>query len=170
MRWVNLGLHQTRSDHGPYCDKQCCPIWPIGDWTLFFFKIIFGRHQFFLCGHWYPCFGFQVTSALGFKTRVDFIACMLVACAQWIPQIYLWCDTCWPLGSQHGIWAISIYILVSRHGWGFSPHFIFGSIDGRLVFRCLTLYDKTGVPLTELCFLNSNMCKCPFFRKSAQVQ
>ena len=25
-----------------------------------------------------------------------------VACVQRNPQIHLWCDTCWPLGGQHG--------------------------------------------------------------------
>ena len=29
--------------------------------------LIFGRHQSFLSGHWYPCFGLLVMSALGFK-------------------------------------------------------------------------------------------------------
>ena len=23
------------------------------------------------------------------------------------PEIHLWCDTCWPLGGQHGSWAVS---------------------------------------------------------------
>ena len=27
-----------------------------------------------------------------------------VSCMQQIPQIHLWCDTCWPLGSRHGGW------------------------------------------------------------------
>ena len=31
----------------------------------------------FLWGHWYPCFGLLVTSALGFKARVDSLACFL---------------------------------------------------------------------------------------------
>ena len=35
----------------------------------FFFKV-FGRHMSFFWGHWYPCFGFLVTSPLGFKARV----------------------------------------------------------------------------------------------------
>ena len=47
-----------------------------------------------------PCFGLLVTSALGFKARVD-IACTL-ACLGAIPQIHLWCDTCRPLDGQHG--------------------------------------------------------------------
>ena len=34
-----------------------------------FFKI-FGVHMSFLWGHWYPCFGLLVMSALGFKNRV----------------------------------------------------------------------------------------------------
>ena len=39
---------------------------------LFFFKIFVG-HESFLWGHCYPCFGLLVTSALGFKARVDFL-------------------------------------------------------------------------------------------------
>ena len=26
---------------------------------------------------------------------------------QQIPQIHLWCNTCWPIGSQYGNWVIS---------------------------------------------------------------
>ena len=26
------------------------------------------------------------------------------------PEIHLWCDTCWPLGGQHGSWAVSTYL------------------------------------------------------------
>ena len=29
------------------------------------------------------------------------------ACMQQIPLNHLWCDTCWPLGRQHGNWAVS---------------------------------------------------------------
>ena len=36
-----------------------------------------GGHKSFMWGHWYPCFVLLVTSALGFKTRVDSFACML---------------------------------------------------------------------------------------------
>ena len=34
-----------------------------------FFKV-FGRHTSFFGSHWYPSFGFLVTSPLGFKARV----------------------------------------------------------------------------------------------------
>ena len=36
----------------------------------FFLKKI-GGHKSFLWGHWYPCFRLLITSALGFKARVD---------------------------------------------------------------------------------------------------
>ena len=36
-----------------------------------FFFLIFVGHKSFLWGHWYPCFGLLVTSALGFNARVD---------------------------------------------------------------------------------------------------
>ena len=34
-------------------------------------------HRYFLWSLWYPCFGLLVTSALGFKVRVDPLACHL---------------------------------------------------------------------------------------------
>ena len=37
---------------------------------VFFFSKIFGGHESFLWGHWYPYFGLLVTSPLGFKARV----------------------------------------------------------------------------------------------------
>ena len=36
----------------------------------------------------------------------------LATCMQWIYQIPLWCDTYWPLDSQHGGQAILIHILI----------------------------------------------------------
>ena len=35
-----------------------------------FFKKVFGRTHVLFWGHWYPCFGFLVTSPLGLKARV----------------------------------------------------------------------------------------------------
>ena len=34
----------------------------------------------FLWGHWYPCFGLLMMSALGFKARVDFLLVCFLAC------------------------------------------------------------------------------------------
>ena len=45
-------------------------------WIFFFLKFFVG-HKSFLWGHWYPCFGRLVMSALGSKDRVDSLACML---------------------------------------------------------------------------------------------
>ena len=45
---------------------------------LSFFLKFFGRHMSFSWGHWYPCFGLLVTSALGSQAKVDpFFACFL---------------------------------------------------------------------------------------------
>ena len=41
-----------------------------------FFENIFGELPFFLWGHWYPCFGLLMTSALGFKARL----CLFLVC------------------------------------------------------------------------------------------
>ena len=46
--------------------------------------------------------GLLVTSALGFKARVDPSCACLCARVQRIPQIHLWCNTCQPLDGQHG--------------------------------------------------------------------
>ena len=49
----------------------------------------FGGISPFLWGHRYPCFGFLVISAIGFKTRVDSSVVYFVAFMQWIPEISL---------------------------------------------------------------------------------
>ena len=43
-----------------------------------------------------------VTSAKGFKARMDRLLACFVTWVQTIPQIHLWCNTCWPLDGQHG--------------------------------------------------------------------
>ena len=51
-------------------------------WNIYYdydYDFFFGGHKSFLWGHWYPCFGLLVISALGFKARVDPLACF-VAC------------------------------------------------------------------------------------------
>ena len=47
-------------------------------WSQYLKRIFFfAGNQSFLWGHWYPCFGLLVTSVLGFKPRVDTLACVL---------------------------------------------------------------------------------------------
>ena len=84
---------------------------------LLFLKFFLGDISF-LRGHWYPWFGILVTSTLDFKARLDPSLACFRACAQCIPQIHLWCDTWWPLGSQHGCRAFwSTYVHMYKHWW-----------------------------------------------------
>ena len=78
-------------------------------WNAFLFFLEFWGKSVLFMSHWYPCFGLLVTSPLGFKARVD---PLFVTCAQWIPQIHLWCDTCWPLDDQHGSRAVMTHLLI----------------------------------------------------------
>ena len=77
---------------------------------LFFLKKIFGGYKSFLWGHWYPCFGLLAMSPLGFKAKVDPLLACFVARVQWIPEIHLWCNTCWLYRGHRGSWAILIHI------------------------------------------------------------
>ena len=56
--------------------------------TLFFFFKVFWRTDVLFWGHWYPCFGFLVTSPLGFKARVGSALFTIFAKANemYIPQ------------------------------------------------------------------------------------
>ena len=65
----------------------------------FFFKSFWRTHVLFW-GHWYPCFGFLVTSPLGFKARVSsaLFAIFAEANVMYISQdspLVLHLPTCW---------------------------------------------------------------------------
>ena len=90
-----------------------------------FFKI-YGENLWWthvlLWGHWYPCYGLMVTSSLSFKARVgSFVHIWWMLTLSIFPKICFWCNTCWPLGSQHGNWVVLIYILMNKHWWGSRP-------------------------------------------------
>ena len=85
-------------------------------YALYF--LFFGGQRSLLWGHWYPCFKLLVMS-LGFKVSL-FHAWWRCMCYTFT-AIHLWCDTCQPLGSHHGSWAILFYVPVSRHWWGLKP-------------------------------------------------
>ena len=59
-------------------------LWVQNVLVLFSFFEVFGRHKSFSWGHWYPCFGLLVMSALGFKARVDFSLACFLACALYL--------------------------------------------------------------------------------------
>ena len=103
-----------------------------------FFKKKF-CHESFLWGYWYPSFGLLVMSPLGFKARVgSFIhtwqRCMCYVC----PEIHLCCDTCQPLGSQHGSRADLFHVPDSRHCWS---------------LKLGPIMPQTNALPTELCWL-----------------
>ena len=104
--------------------------------TLVFLKKLGGHNSYFGV-HWYPYFGLLVTS-LGFKTRVDSLVEVYVL---HLPEIYLWCDTCWPLGGQHGSQADLFHIPVSKHWWG---------------SKLRPIMLQTNALLTELCWFGSH--------------
>ena len=64
---------------------------------------------------------------------IPLIVCF-IACMEQNPQIHLWCDNCWPLGSQHGTWAILIHVFVNKHWWGLR----LGSIVHAAASQCET--------------------------------
>ena len=67
-------------------------------------------------------------------------------------EIHLWCDTCWPFGSQHGIWAILLHVPASRHWWGPKPGSIVQNHSGKSVKnKCWKI--KVVFVLSHLCQL-----------------
>ena len=78
--------------------------------NFFLFKIL----ESFLWGHWYPWFGLLMTSPLGFKARVDPSLACFTACVPWIPEIHLWCDTCWLYRGHHGGQPRSLHATYGR--------------------------------------------------------
>ena len=52
----------------------------------------------------------------GFQVMANPSLICFLTCVQWIPQINLWCNTCWPLDGQHGSWAFLIqYFSTYKH-------------------------------------------------------
>ena len=49
-----------------------------------------------------PVLDFWWCPPLGFKARVDPSLASFVTYVPWIPEIHLWCDTCWLYRGQHG--------------------------------------------------------------------
>ena len=62
-------------------------------------------------------------TALGFKARIDPPHLYFLGYMHWIPQIPLWCDTCWSFDSQHDNQVILIHMLahVSTSIGGLEP-------------------------------------------------
>ena len=54
--------------------------------------------------------------ALRLKASVNSLLTWFISCIQWIPQIHLWCGTCWPIDGQHGSWAFLSHIFSHECG------------------------------------------------------
>ena len=102
---------------------------------LFFFKSFWRTHVLFW-GHWYPCFGFLVTSPLGFKARVGCLIRIAEANVMYVPEIHLWCYTCQPLGGRHAAGPVPTYCCR-------------GEVAG---IRTRALRISVSQMLSELCF------------------
>ena len=102
IQWKHLGKTQViRVNEKMICSPSPHTSYAImKDLCLFVEKCIFLNTYLSARGHWYPCFGLLVMSALGFKVMVD-LACIL-SCLHATPQIHLWCNTCRPLDGQYG--------------------------------------------------------------------
>ena len=48
------------------------------------------------------------------KGRVDPLLVCFLACVQWIPQIHLWCHSCWPIGGQNDLLIDSHSIFLNK--------------------------------------------------------
>ena len=82
------------------------------------------------------------------------------ACMQQIPLNHLWCDTCWPLGSQHGNWAV---------------------LSTYLYFINLKIFTEYATPRKKICvwihyfshcmeFVRNNILVFPFLKFSRICQ
>ena len=76
---------------------------------MFSFKKKFWKTYVLFVGLLIPLFWTSGDVSPGFKARVDPSFACSVACMQWIPEIHLWCNTCWCLGGQHGSQWHSLY-------------------------------------------------------------
>ena len=59
-----------------------------------------------------PLFGLLVTSALGFKARMDPSLMWLATCMQWMSQIHLGCNTWWPFDSEQLFWSMYFHSII----------------------------------------------------------
>ena len=72
----------------------------------------------FLWGYWYPFLALLVT----FQARVGSLIRTWQSCMCYMfPEIYLWCNTYWPVGSEHGSEAILFHVPLTKHWWGSKP-------------------------------------------------
>ena len=113
--WITFNGTQPHSERVIY---DTLLVWPWPSLCSKLFKKNSGGHQ--------SSFGMTNTPVFVFWWCLQWVSkpgctpslAYFVINTQQNPQIHLWCDTCWPLGSQHCSWAIPIHILANKHWWG----------------------------------------------------
>ena len=112
-------------------------------WLKIFFLKFFGGHESFLWGHWYPCFGLLVTSALGFKARVGSALFKLSGGVRvtlhipWDSPLVRHLPTSW-----WPAWQPSrLFHIPARHWW---------DLKAGAIMLPLTVWDQADALLTEL--------------------
>ena len=77
----------------------------------------FWRTQVLIVGPLIPLFWTSDDVSSGFRSQSG--QPYLYSEVYMFPEIHFWYNTSWPLGGQHGSWAILFYVPVSRHWWVF---------------------------------------------------
>ena len=82
-------------------------IGPVFVWQHFFFFLNFWRTWVLFVGPLIPLFWTSGDVSSGFQSQSGFCLIRAYVLRYTFPEIHLWCNTCWPLGSQHGSWDVS---------------------------------------------------------------
>ena len=111
-----------------------------------------------LCGHWYPCLGLLVMSALGFNVRVDLVRTFFIAWVLFLRftsgatpadsievsmavfLIYLLADTSASIGGGSGLKPTTIHAALSKHGTVTTRPLWLRSWQQKFTCRCLQLF------------------------------
>ena len=67
-----------------------------------------------------------------------------------LPDIHLWCNTCWPIDSQHGRWNDLFHIPVTSHWWGSKLGPIMPQANTLLTAICQIDGYLAGTPCVDL--------------------
>ena len=119
--------------------------------TLLF---IFGGHESFLWGHWYPYFGLLVTPALGFKARVGSAlfelrgAICIMLHIPWNSPLVRHLPTSWRLAWWPAWQPSRLFYITARHWWDSKPGAIMPPI---------TVWDQADALATEISRLGETL-------------
>ena len=162
MATLSIGFHDNKRIRSPCCNNSngtaigsdpILPQWQTNCFFFVFFKKIFGAHESFLWGHWYPCFGLLVTSPLGFKARVGSALFELSGGVHVTLHVPWDSPLVWHLPtSWQPAWQPShLFHIPASHWWDSSPV---------AIMPPLTVWDQADALPTELSRLGSWKTNC----------